>query len=63
MKACPFCGCHQWQVVEYQPSKFRVMCKNCGATGPTGDSQGTCIVEWNNRKLIDGFKKAVGHIG
>jgi Lar family restriction alleviation protein len=49
MKECPFCGTFQWQVVEYQPGYFKLMCKGCGASGPTSDNQKDCIRGWNVR--------------
>lgn len=48
--SCPFCGCDNAEILEYQRGKlFTIMCNTCGAKGPVSDSLCYCIEKWNRR--------------
>lgn len=35
LKPCPFCGeCNKIKLRKFKTDKYRILCQNCGATGP-----------------------------
>ncbi len=49
LKACPFCGEKQQNVISNGFKNHFVECENCGASGPAGDTEASAIAEWNRR--------------
>lgn len=47
---CPFCGDDEPDVDhDNDAQKWRVLCGNCGASGPTHENRNSCIELWNCR--------------
>lgn len=47
---CPFCGSHKNRVEDFGGETHpRVICDNCGAEGPPGDTWAEAIERWDTR--------------
>lgn len=53
--ACPFCGSTKATACELQtvPTSFAVVCNECGATGPRGETYADANEEWADRGVIE----------
>ncbi|ESY89056.1 hypothetical protein X739_00760 [Mesorhizobium sp. LNHC220B00] len=54
---CPFCrtrdtSAERWR--DHTGEHHRVVCHNCGATGPEKDTRGEAVDGWNRRNGGDG---------
>ena len=59
LKPCPFCGDTKVKLRKFKTDKYRILCPNCGATGPSFtqhswesssiQARNRAITGWNSR--------------
>lgn len=49
IKACPFCDCGITSTDEISEGTWTVICKVCGACGPTTETEELAVEYWNAR--------------
>lgn len=55
LKPCPFCGDgEEYFDIHHEKGDSRVICRTCGAVGPTGDDGDSAVFHWNDRSMADG---------
>ena len=59
LKPCPFCGSDENLEVQDGPYPF-ILCKPCGAYGPSGEDVADAYRRWNRRAEVKAEKGAEG---
>ena len=49
IKPCPFCDCEITTTDELSEGSWVVICRVCGACGPTAGTEELAIINWNER--------------